>query len=244
MDNPFANQLFSDQPLDDDFQRQLPSGQATDGFLDLSSPDPQTSVTLQQGVNKNMQGALPRNTRIGANNSAGGSNQSRVRRRNRLITSCLECRRRKLKCDRSSPCSNCLKHGRTCLFIAGAMDATAQNKIAEMKEKVGSLERVLEKDIARKLAEAEGVKGASSSGEHDSQAHANGPAGETDNVVEDEADGDDDLEASPLSTTDAAYEENPDDDLVDLGIQLGKLRVTDRIGGLFRPKFASEVRIS
>src|SRR4051812_37097422 len=35
---------------------------------------------------------------------SGGIPQQKIRRRNRLITSCLECRRRKLKCDKTHPC--------------------------------------------------------------------------------------------------------------------------------------------
>ena len=37
---------------------------------------------------------------------------------------------------------------------------------------------------------------------------------------------------------------NDDDDLLDLGIQLGKMRITERIGGFFRPKISQEVRLS
>lgn len=41
---------------------------------------------------------------------------------------------------------------------------------------------------------------------------------------------------------DAAYEvDGEDDDLLDLGIQLGKMRITERIGGFFRPKISEEV---
>jgi len=39
-------------------------------------------------------------------NTAGSAQPPpRIRRRNRMITSCLECRRRKLKCDKSHPCT-------------------------------------------------------------------------------------------------------------------------------------------
>lgn len=54
------------------------------------------------------------------------------------------------------------------------------------------------------------------------------------------------LEPTPLAVVDAAYDDEGDgeqnDDLLDLGIQLGRMRITERIGGFFRPKIANEVR--
>jgi hypothetical protein len=55
-----------------------------------------------------------------------------------------------------------------------------------------------------------------------------------------------DLEPSPLSVGDAVYDDdadNADDDMLDLGIQIGKMRITERIGGFFRPKISQEVRV-
>jgi hypothetical protein len=76
---------------------------------------------------------------------------SRPRRtRNRLITSCLECRRRKLKCDKQKPCNNCTKLSRPCVFIQ--VDPQTQAKLAEVKEKMGMLERTLEEEVASKTS--------------------------------------------------------------------------------------------
>jgi hypothetical protein len=52
-----------------------------------------------------------------------------------------------------------------------------------------------------------------------------------------------DLRSSVFAREDAAYyeDEEGDDDIVDLGIALGKVRITERIGGLVRPKFSDEV---
>ena len=50
------------------------------------------------------------------------------------------------------------------------------------------------------------------------------------------------LEATPLAEYDQVYDDGPDDDLMDLGVQFGKMRVADRIGGFARPMFADEVR--
>ena len=149
----------------------------------------------------------------------------RIRRRNRMITSCLECRRRKLKCDKSHPCANCTKFGRDCVFLAPALDSASQLRLTEIKEKMGSLERVLERDVAMNRKD----------GRKDPYADDY----EIDFAPEPEDEKH--LEPTPLSVVDALYEEDGDDDLEDLGVQLGKLRLTDRLGGFFRPKMSEEV---
>ncbi|KAG4432206.1 hypothetical protein IFR05_012305 [Cadophora sp. M221] len=148
-----------------------------------------------------------------------------------MITSCLECRRRKLKCNKSHPCTNCVKFQRDCVFLAPALDQASQLKLTEIKEKVGSLERLLERDVAKNSAQ-----NSSSSPSHDralpDDADDDLPANEDEK----------DLEPTPLAVVDAAYEvDGEDDDLLDLGIQLGKMRITERIGGFFRPKISEEL---
>lgn len=157
----------------------------------------------------------------------------RIRRRNRMITSCLECRRRKLKCDKSHPCTNCTKFSRDCVFLAPALDSASQLKLTEIKEKMGSLERVLEQDVAKNRQWREARK----------------PQSALQHSLEDEIDfapipdDEKELEPSPLAVSDAVYDDDADDDLMDLGIQFGKLRMTDRIGGFFRPKMAEEASL-
>ena len=152
----------------------------------------------------------------------------RVRRRNRMITSCLECRRRKLKCDKSHPCANCTKNSRDCLFLAPALDSASQLKLTEIKEKMGSLERVLEQDVAKK-------------GVQHNMWKAEPDADQVDFAPEPEDERD--LEPTPLAVSDAVYDDDADDDLADLGFQMGRMRLSDRIGGFFRPKMAEEVRM-
>jgi hypothetical protein len=185
-------------------------------------------------------------TSSNSSNAGTAAASSRIRRRNRMITSCLECRRRKLKCDRSHPCTNCAKFKRDCIFLAPALDSKSKMKLTELKEKMGSLERFLEVDVAGK---GEG----GSEGSHDSSAAAGGGAvgageeaigrdrygvGVDAPIPEDEAD----LEPTQMAVQDAAYEGEADDDAYDLGFKLGKMRLTDRVGGLFRPKISDEVR--
>ncbi|KAI4143111.1 MAG: hypothetical protein LQ341_003010 [Variospora aurantia] len=153
----------------------------------------------------------------------------RVRRRNRMITSCLECRRRKLKCDKSHPCANCTKNTRDCVFLAPALDSASQLKLTEIKDKMGSLERVLEQDVARNTGTQPAWKA--------------DPEGEQIDFAPEPED-EKDLEPTPLAVTDAVYDDEADDDLADLGFAMGRMRLSDRIGGFFRPKMTEEMNAS
>lgn len=108
--------------------------------------------------------------------------------------------------------------------------AASQLKLTEIKEKVGSLERLLERDVA-KYATIPSTTSPSQERALPDDADLL--------ALEDEKD----LEPTPLAVVDAAYgQDGEDDDLLDLGIQMGKMRITERIGGFFRPKISQEVR--
>lgn len=158
-----------------------------------------------------------------ASKANAGSGASRVRRRNRMITSCLECRRRKLKCDRLHPCTNCSKGKRDCVFLAPSLDSATRLKLAELKERMGTLERSLE-------SEATGTHAAEKEPTPDPKAPIVPVIAEADT-----------LEPTGLVVMDAMYEDEADDIMVDLGIQIGKMRVTDRVGGLVRPRLVEEL---
>lgn len=117
-------------------------------------------------------------------------------------------------------------------------DPAAQARLAEVKEKMGILERSLEEDVAQHNRLQAGPP------------HAVGQSGtilgQGSHYSEDEEEEDTgDLRSSEYAREDAAYYEDDegDDELVDLGIALGKLRITERIGGLVRPKFSDEVSL-
>ncbi|KKY34543.1 putative fungal specific transcription factor domain-containing protein [Diaporthe ampelina] len=147
-----------------------------------------------------------------------------IRRRMRMITSCLECRRRKLKCNKSNPCINCLKFSRDCLYLGPKLDEASQLRLTEIKEKVGSLERQLERDVAK----------SGSRGFYQQRILADD--------VEGEFDEERDLEITPMVALDLTYEDDADgmDDVMDLGVQVGKMRLTEKIGGLNRPRISEE----
>ncbi|KAI5289907.1 hypothetical protein KEM54_002927 [Ascosphaera aggregata] len=168
--------------------------------------------------------------------STGVGEPARIRRRNRMITSCLECRRRKLKCDRSHPCSNCAKASRECLFLAPALDPTTRMKLTELKDKMGTLERTLEWDMVDRARAGEEFHPEVDTHKYgslwDTQDEAYFP------VPEDEKN----LQPNPLAVLDVGYEDDIDDDeTYDLGFKLGKLRITDRLGGFVRPRITDEL---
>ena len=159
---------------------------------------------------------------------------TKVRRRNRMITSCLECRRRKLKCDKLKPCTNCTKFSRECNFLAPALDSVSQQKLNDIKEKMGSLEKVLEDDVARHGRGNEKAKK-----DRKTSMDLPGEDSSTDDAPEPEDEKG--LEPTPLATQDASYEDDANDDVLDLGIRIGKMRMTERLGGYFRPKMSEEL---
>lgn len=156
-------------------------------------------------------------------------NASRPKRRNRLITSCLECRRRKLKCDKGHPCSNCEKFARDCIFLAAAPNSTSQHRLAAIKDQVASLEKLLERDAQSSFL--------------DQDAQDAQDAADFNIKTEDpESDEGEELEASPFAIRHSTYDDRDTaDEAMDLGFKFGKLRMSDRVGGFFRPTMEDEL---
>ncbi|CAK1359082.1 unnamed protein product [Cercospora beticola] len=183
-----------------------------------------------------IQAATYRDSTSPAETSPKSSNAApRIRRRNRQITSCLECRRRKLKCDKQAPCVNCTRFRRDCLYLAPATDPQSQQKLAEIKEKMGVLEENLEREVAAQTQKGH-LGGGKVTKLTPEEIRAQEEADEEE-VNEDE----DNLEPTPLATQDNVYEDNDDDELMDLGVQMGKMRISERIGGWIRPKLVDEI---
>jgi hypothetical protein len=113
------------------------------------------------------------------------------------------------------------------------MDPVGQAKLAEVKEKMGILERTLEQEVARR---------SKSESRDDDSPSSQLPGQDVVESDENSAPEDErDLEPNFYVTEDAALDDTVDDDLADLGIQLGKMRITDRIGGFVRPRFHEEI---
>jgi hypothetical protein len=157
--------------------------------------------------------------------------QPKTRRRNRIITSCLECRRRKLKCDKKYPCDHCHKGSRDCVFLAPARDPASQSRINQLKDSIERIEKGLEAGI-EDAEDTNWVISAASTKPSIVAKVEGQPSQPADEL----------LEPSPLAVDAVAYEDDDDDDILDdLGVQLGKMRVTERIGGAVRPMFSFEV---
>ncbi len=104
-------------------------------------------------------------------------------------------------------------------------------RLTEIKEKVGSLERQLERDVAKSTGRA-GSRNGGSAG----RAEVDGSEDADDVRAE--------LEATRMVAHDSMYEDEEHtglDEITDLGIRVGKMRISDRIGGLNRPRLSEEV---
>ncbi|KAH6853793.1 hypothetical protein B0I37DRAFT_394625 [Chaetomium sp. MPI-CAGE-AT-0009] len=172
--------------------------------------------------------------------AAASTSQKPIRRRMRMITSCLECRRRKLKCEKKHPCHNCKRFQRECVYLGPNLDEASQQRLTEIKEKVGSLERQLERDVAKGATSRRGGRG--SPGDGAEPYHQRFVADDVDDGLGEERE----LQITPMVALDLTYEDYSDgngtDDLIDLGIRVGKMRITERIGGLNRPRISEEIQ--
>ncbi|KAK4043013.1 hypothetical protein C8A01DRAFT_13430 [Parachaetomium inaequale] len=164
--------------------------------------------------------------------------QKPIRRRMRMITSCLECRRRKLKCEKKNPCHNCKRFQRECVYLGPNLDEASQQRLTEIKEKVGSLERQLERDVAKGATARRSGSPVDGTDPHHQRFVADD--------VEDDLDEERDLQITPMVALDLTYDDYSDgngtDDLIDLGVRVGKMRITERIGGLNRPRISEEIQ--
>ncbi|KAK4230489.1 hypothetical protein QBC38DRAFT_534250 [Podospora fimiseda] len=181
-----------------------------------------------------------------ANSSSSAGVLKPIRRRMRMITSCLECRRRKLKCNKNQPCVNCQKFQRDCLYLGPKLDEASQLRLNEIKDKVGSLERQLERDVAKGTASASGSGSGGSGSGIGSSSKSGGGDGILADDVEDDCNEERDLQLTPMVALDLTYQDCADgvgtDDLIDLGIRVGRMRITERIGGLNRPRISEEIQ--
>jgi hypothetical protein len=109
----------------------------------------------------------------------------------------------------------------------------ARLKLTELKERVGSLERSLGEEVAVTAADR-----GSSEMSTESPSDWNVPIKEEPTGFG--YDGQIVPEPSRLAVLDAAYDDENDDMIADVGIQLGKMQVTDRIGGYVRPRIVDE----
>lgn len=139
-----------------------------------------------------------------------------------MITSCLQCRRRKLGCDKRQPCGNCPKIQHECLYMSSQLHEASHVLLASLKEEFRPLHRQMEREVVQSNSAARTLA------EEVDDDDGNGVAEPTD------------LEAAGIR-----YEEDGDmDDLIDLGVRVGRMRITERVGGLTMPRLSVEVSSS
>lgn len=112
-------------------------------------------------------------------------------------------------------------------------------RLAEVKDQVGHLEGSLGREPGgRQLDELHhGAGSKTTATREDGDEAISNRTDPKENIPEDEKN----LRPSEMAVQDAVYEDEADDDTYDLGFKVGKMIMTDRIGGLFRPKLADEV---
>ncbi|OKL57359.1 hypothetical protein UA08_07452 [Talaromyces atroroseus] len=164
----------------------------------------------------------------------------RARRRNRAIQSCLECRRRKMKCDRENPCQNCHASQQQCIYVTSAnADAKICQRLNEIKEAKDAIDNSLRVDQLKSTTKGGGPRRKRTRKPEEPVSHDD----DDDDDWETSAD-DGHLEPTPLAVQDAAYADEADDDVEDLGFRIGRLRMGERIGGYYRPRIADEILLS
>ena len=136
-------------------------------------------------------------------------------RRGRAIRSCLECRRRKMRCNRSRPCQNCNRFCRECVY----------------------------------LPFPEWPPGASinTNGEANSQSPTPAGGRTIPSFVSNQYTGR--TQTSPFTHNDHGwhdelYDNDADDQHLDMVLQVGRLSITEKLSGFFRPHVASQVSTS
>jgi hypothetical protein len=102
---------------------------------------------------------------------------------------------------------------------------------------MGALEKTLEREVASQQSKVH------LGGANVTRAHGESDFTHVDRNEDEEAGGEeeDDLEPTPLASLDNVYEEDADDELMDLGVQMGKMRISERVGGWIRPKLVEEL---
>lgn len=131
---------------------------------------------------------------------------------------------------------NCRSQNRQCIYISSSEtnDTQLRRKLTEMKDARDSLEKKVllgkVEDQATRQKQLQRLSGAPiASLEGDVGGHG------------DESDVEGYLEPTPLAIPDAAYAEDDSEEVNDLGVSLGKIRLGERVGGLFRPRIGDEV---
>ncbi|KAJ7864109.1 hypothetical protein B0H14DRAFT_3133792 [Mycena olivaceomarginata] len=97
---------------------QLPSIRTLHPYLPALGPGPSTSTSTYEPAQMSTQsqgaGAYPPSSHAGSDGDergVTGENEPPKKKRRRQALSCTECKRRKIRCDRTQPCALCVRRG-------------------------------------------------------------------------------------------------------------------------------------
>ncbi|KAL8939580.1 MAG: hypothetical protein Q9216_003282 [Gyalolechia sp. 2 TL-2023] len=121
-----------------------------------------------------------------------------------------------MRCSKTYPCFNCSRFGRHCLFIA-AQDSQASVVRSKSDASVARSQKS-DDDDARLYFPPANSTGASPTVSD----------GQVPNPVAEQM-------------YDSLFDADAEDDLMDLGLQIGRLSISERIGGLFKPGFGEHL---
>lgn len=143
------------------------------------------------------------------------------KQRNRDINCCQSCRRLKVKCNKSRPsCLGCLQRRQLCIYPSYAAQRQAKTH-----------RRLIDLNL-------EGLSGdVQSLFDFDHYAEA-----DISELESDSGDDENPLIASPVAVSYAGFADEAEDSAIsELGVRLGKFRMTGKIGAFFRPHMVVEV---
>lgn len=148
--------------------------------------------------------------------------ENQVYRRGRAIRSCLECRRRKMRCNRSRPCQNCNRFCRECNYLpfpewpsAASYNAKVQGNLQSPEQGGGRNPPSFDPNQHTNLVQTSQYTPHHRQGRH----------------------------SDPLVNNDGLYDIDEDHQRLDVGLQIGRLSITEKINAFFRPHVASQVSI-
>lgn len=142
--------------------------------------------------------------------------------RGRAIKSCLECRRRKMRCSRSQPCQNCNRFRRKCIYLPlpDWPAAHSPESVTQESRPSGRWDTTFEDTVFPTYAHSDPDW-------HGSRVRR-GFALDTDYGAK----------------QDGIYSVDADNESPDRILQIGRLRITERIGGMFRPDIGKRVSLA
>lgn len=138
----------------------------------------------------------------------------------RPVTCCVECRKRKVKCDRLKPCGPCVAGSRSCVFV---------------RTKRGTRSRIRSQQPATSTENHHSSRTTFGTSTLPDNPHFSAPSQFVTSIVEHKGGSATQTGTGDHSFYDGTYNHDSDEVEVEWTLRLGKLTISERIGGIFRP---------